>query len=86
MGQHEIYALRPDARARINTVYMGTVFISGAIASAVTGVVHDAYGWTGAAWFGAALPALGFVVWVLRLRPSQQRSPAGEPERVAGAA
>lgn len=86
MGQHEIYALRPDARARINTVYMGTVFISGALASAVTGVVHDAYGWSGAAWFGAALPALGFAVWALRLRPSQQRSPAAEPERMTQAA
>ena len=75
MGQQEIYALRPDARARINTVYMGTVFISGAIASAVTGVLHDAYGWTGAAWFAAALPALGFVVWALRLRPSLSAPP-----------
>ena len=87
MGQHEIYALRPDARARINTVYMGTVFISGAIASAVTGVVHDAYGWTGVAWFAAALPALGFVVWALRLRPSQQYPvPADEPAPVEAAA
>ena len=30
MGQHEIYLLRPTARARINTVYMSTVFIGGA--------------------------------------------------------
>jgi predicted MFS family arabinose efflux permease len=71
MGQHEIYALRPDARARINTVYMTTVFVSGAVSSAVAGVLHDAYGWTGVCWFGAALPLLGFVVWALRLRPSQ---------------
>ena len=71
MGQQEIYALRPTARARINTVYMGTVFISGAISSAVAGVLHDAYGWTGVCWFGAALPLLGFVVWALWLRPSQ---------------
>jgi predicted MFS family arabinose efflux permease len=71
MGQQEIYALRPDARARINTVYMGTVFVSGALSSAVTGLLHSSGGWTAVAWFGAALPLLGLLVWVLRLRPSQ---------------
>ena len=71
MGQHEIYLLRPTARARINTVYMSTVFIGGAVCSAVTGLLHDAYGWTGVCWFGAALPLAGFVVWSLYLRPSQ---------------
>ncbi len=71
MGQHEIYALRPTARARINTVYMSTVFISGAICSAVTGVLHNTYGWTGVCWFAAALPLVGVVVWSLYLRPSQ---------------
>lgn len=71
MSQHEIYALAPAARARINTVFMTTVFVSGAIASAVTGVLHGAYGWTGTCWFGAALPLAGFVMWALWLRPSQ---------------
>ena len=37
MSQQEIYALRGEARARINTVYMTTVFVGGAIASAVAG-------------------------------------------------
>ncbi|WP_375500198.1 hypothetical protein [uncultured Jatrophihabitans sp.] len=50
---------------------MTTVFTCGAICSAVTGVLHDAYGWTGVCWFGTALPLLGFGVWALRLRPSQ---------------
>ena len=71
MGQHEIYLLRPSARARINTVYMSTVFIGGAVCSAVTGLLHDVYGWTGVCWFGAALPLVGFVIWSLCLRPSQ---------------
>ncbi|MCW2784761.1 MAG: major facilitator superfamily 1 [Marmoricola sp.] len=70
MSQAEIYALQPSARARINTVYMGTVFVSGALSSAVTGVLHGAYGWTGVCWFAAATPLVGLVVWSLRLRPS----------------
>ncbi len=70
MSQQEIYALRGEARARINTVYMTTVFIGGAIASAVAGALHSAYGWTGMCWFGAALPVLGLILWTAKLRPS----------------
>lgn len=69
MAQQEIYALRPEARARINTVFMGTVFLSGAASSAVTGALHEAGGWAAVCWFGAALPLLGLAVWALRLRP-----------------
>jgi predicted MFS family arabinose efflux permease len=64
MSQQVIYALRPDARARINTVYMGTVFVGGAISSAVTGVLHDAYGWSGVTTFAAILPLAGLLVWL----------------------
>ena len=63
MSQHEIYALRADARARINTVFMGATFTGGAIASACAGALHSAYGWRGAALFGAALPLIGLAVW-----------------------
>jgi predicted MFS family arabinose efflux permease len=63
MSQQVMYALRPDARARLNTVYMTTVFISGSASSAIAGVLHDAYGWTGVCWFGAAFPLLGLLIW-----------------------
>ena len=63
MSQQEIYALRADARARINTVYMTTVFTGGAISSAATGLLHDRYGWTGACVLGALLPLIGLAIW-----------------------
>ena len=63
MSQQVIYALREDARARINTVYMGSVFIGGAISSAVAGLLHDTSGWTGVALYSAALPLIGAVLW-----------------------
>ena len=64
MSQQVIYSLRADARARINTVYMGTVFVGGAVASAVAGILHSAYGWGGVTVFAAALPLLAVVLWL----------------------
>jgi predicted MFS family arabinose efflux permease len=63
MSQHEIYALRGNARARINTVFMTSVFTGGAISSALTGLLHARYGWTGACVLGAVLPLIGLAVW-----------------------
>lgn len=64
MGQHVIYGLRPTARARINTVYMTTIFVGGTIASLFTGIVHGHAGWVGVCWLGFALPLLAFAVWL----------------------
>ncbi|MGW7545516.1 MFS transporter [Streptomyces sp. NPDC054770] len=63
LSQRQIYQLRPDARARLNTVYMGSAFIGGAIGSVAAGHLHGAYGWTGDTIFGAALGGLAFVLW-----------------------
>lgn len=63
MSQHEIYALRADARARLNTVFMTTVFTGGALSSALTGLLHHRYGWTGACILAATLATAGLVVW-----------------------
>lgn len=65
MGQHTIYALRPDARARVNTVYMTTIFVGGALASLLGGQVWTVAGWAGACLLGAAMPLLGLAVWTV---------------------
>jgi predicted MFS family arabinose efflux permease len=78
LSQQEIYGLRGDARARVNTVFMTTIFIGGAIASAVTGALYDDAGWTGSSLFGAALPLVGLLVWTysrLRARRTQALAP-----------
>ncbi|WP_369363411.1 MFS transporter [Streptomyces sp. CG4] len=63
LSQAEIYALRADARARINTVFMTTVFVGGATSSAVAGALHTAYGWSGVCAFGTVLPLAGLLMW-----------------------
>ena len=65
MSQHEIYALRADARARINTVFMTTVFTGGAISSALTGALHHRFGWTGACLLAAACALAALTVWAV---------------------
>ncbi|MDM4763426.1 MFS transporter [Galbitalea sp. SE-J8] len=64
LSQHEIYALRPDARSRLNTVFMATVFTCGAACSAIAGTLHDRLGWPGVCLFAGALPLVGLGVWV----------------------
>jgi predicted MFS family arabinose efflux permease len=74
LSQQEIYGLRADARARINTVYMTTIFVGGAIASAVAGSLYDVAGWTGSSLLGAALSAVGLAIWgYSRVRSRQAR-------------
>ena len=75
MSQHTIYGLVPSARARINTVYMVTIFAGGTVASALAGWVHDSHGWTGVCWLGFALPLCGLAVWAWG-RLAELREPA----------
>jgi predicted MFS family arabinose efflux permease len=63
LSQQEIYALRPDARARINTVFMGTVFLGGSAASAASGALYEHVGWAGPVWLGIVLGCVGLAVW-----------------------
>ena len=65
LSQREIYQLRPDARARINTVYMGGVFVGGAMGSALAGILHGHSGWSGIATAGIVLTALSLVLWAM---------------------
>ena len=91
ISQRDIYGLREDARARLNTVYMTVSFIGGSIASAVSGWLYQSHGWTAVTIFGAALPlAAGCIyLWEFTRTPASARAggrvrPA--PEVIRGAA
>ncbi|MBD2839693.1 MFS transporter [Pseudomonas sp. JM0905a] len=54
-NQSRIYTLRPEARSRLNTVFMGSYFLGGAVGAALGNYgVHRA-GWIGLAAVGALL-------------------------------
>jgi predicted MFS family arabinose efflux permease len=64
-NQTRIYALIPQARSRLNTVYMGSYFIGGAIGSALGAAGWSQWGWKGVCAAGAlqCLVALAARSW-----------------------
>jgi len=57
-NQSRIYALKPEARSRVNTVYMVAYFIGGAVGSGVGAAVWPAFGWVGVSVAGVGFAAL----------------------------
>ncbi|MFG1432404.1 MFS transporter [Xanthobacter sp. V2C-8] len=62
--QHIVYALRPQARARINTVFMGTMFIGGALGSALAMLAWAEGGWPLVCALGIAFGAVATALQV----------------------
>ena len=67
-NQHVVYALRPEARARLNTLFMGSMFLGGSAGSALATVVWGAAGWTGVSLLGVAFTAIAVAVQIINLR------------------
>ncbi|WP_066826788.1 MFS transporter [Sphingomonas mali] len=67
-NQHIVYALRPEARARLNTIFMGSMFLGGAGGAAAATVAWNAGGWTFVSGLGIALAALATVLQLNSLR------------------
>ncbi|MGG1944106.1 MFS transporter [Trinickia sp. NRRL B-1857] len=57
-NQSRIYALKPEARSRVNTVFMVCYFIGGASGSAVGAYAWRAFGWTGVCAAGVLFACL----------------------------
>ena len=80
-NQAVIYALRPDARSRINSAYMVCYFLGGAVGSLAAGALYAAHGWAGVCLLGA-----GFGVLTLGHVGLRRPAPPGrEGHRQAGA-
>ncbi|MFE7749626.1 MFS transporter [Streptomyces sp. NPDC057428] len=75
-NQVRVFTAGPEVRARINTLYMFSVFAGGATGTAVAGALFAAYGWSGA--IGGGFGFLGLAMVVLALHAARtRREPAG---------
>ena len=64
-NQSLIFALQPEARNRINTVYMVSYFIGGGLGTYLAGLVWSNYKWTGVCILGISFSVIAIVVHLL---------------------
>jgi predicted MFS family arabinose efflux permease len=88
-NQSEVYRLRPEARSRLNSGYMTSYFIGGAIGSAGSAGLYGMAGWWGVSALGSGFAALTVLVSAADLLARRRSVPAGRrgaetPARVAG--
>jgi predicted MFS family arabinose efflux permease len=62
-NQTRIYGLLPEARSRLNMVYMVCYFIAGALGSYTGSVLWQRFGWTGVCGLGCSLLLIGFAIY-----------------------
>jgi predicted MFS family arabinose efflux permease len=66
LGMRAIFALAPEARGRLNGVYIATFFAAGALGSAVGAWAYAKGGWLLASRIGLALPLIALARFVFR--------------------
>ena len=70
-NQTRIYSLIPEARNRINTVFMVTYFVGGALGTFLAGFAWRLWQWTGVCALGASLFGAALIVWAVGGRESE---------------
>ena len=68
LNQLRVFAVSHEARSRLNTAYVTTNFIGGALGSAAATALWSAGGWTAVTGAGAALSAVALLVWAVGRR------------------
>jgi predicted MFS family arabinose efflux permease len=64
-NQSEIYRLKPEARSRLTTGYMGSYFLGGACGSASAAVSYGMGEWPAVVALGSGVSVLCLLIWVL---------------------
>lgn len=62
-NQARIYSLIPEARNRLNTVYMVSYFLGGSLGSTLGGYTWGLWKWQGVCWTGGLMILIALIVW-----------------------
>ena len=65
-NQHLVFALRPEARSRLTTLFMGAMFLGGALGAALATVSWNLAGWPGVSGLGCAFAVIAVLLQVRR--------------------
>ena len=66
LNQIRIFALAPDARSRVNSVYLTGYFFGGAVGSLAASLLWPSFGWPGVVVAGVVAALAGLAVWLVR--------------------
>lgn len=77
-NQARIYAIRPEARSRMNTAYMVTYFIGGASGSYAAAWGWSLHGWGGVCLVGLAMTLLGLAAFAATAFAPTASAPTAE--------
>ncbi|WP_437940929.1 MFS transporter [Sorangium sp. So ce341] len=77
-NQARVYALRPEARSRMNTIYMTTYFVGGAAGAWLGTAAWTRWGWLGVCAAGGAMSAAALgLLWAGSTREAQGAAAGG---------
>ncbi len=68
LGQRLLYSIAPDARGRINAVYMTVVFMAAAAGSILGTFSYERGGWAATATVGAIIAGAAFLLFLTEPR------------------
>ncbi|MGR6968850.1 MFS transporter [Streptomyces cynarae] len=72
LGQHTVYQLDAGARARLNSAFIATFFLGGALGSQLGSIAYRAGGWGAVSALGTALPVLALLYWTTEHRRARR--------------
>ncbi|SFS20061.1 Predicted arabinose efflux permease, MFS family [Dyella sp. OK004] len=70
-NQHLIYGLHPEYKSRLNTLFMTTMFVGGALGSLAAASAWHRYGWMGVSILGGVLPIGALAMSLMHWRPGR---------------
>jgi predicted MFS family arabinose efflux permease len=69
-NQARIYSLNPEARSRLNTVFMVGSFFGGALGSFLGSYAWSVWGWNGVCIVGGSMVAIALLIWLFHRKPT----------------
>lgn len=65
-SQKVVFSLAPEIRSRLNAMFVASIFIGGALGSAIGAYAYAQWGWEATAAIGGLIPCLGLMLFIVR--------------------